>query len=54
MHIELFISRDGTIQDQDGDAIGNFGTEQAAADFAVRFCQDAGAPTYTLHFGKVA
>ncbi len=40
--IEFWITRNGRLT-ADGEVIGQFGSEAAAADVAIRFAQDAGA-----------
>lgn len=40
--IEFWITRNGRLT-ADGEVIGEFGSEAAAADVAIRFAQDAGA-----------
>jgi len=40
MALEFFISRNGNLTSE-GELIGNFGTEAAAADMAIRFAQDS-------------
>ncbi|QFU30252.1 hypothetical protein BSP_01115 [Brevundimonas sp. Bb-A] len=39
--IEFWITRNGRLT-ADGEVIGQFGSEAAAADVAIRFAQDAG------------
>lgn len=40
MALEFFISRNGNLTSE-GELIGNFETEAAAADMAIRFAQDS-------------
>lgn len=40
--IEFWITRTGALTAQ-GESVGDFGSEGAAADAAIRFAQDAGA-----------
>jgi hypothetical protein len=52
MTIEFFIDRKGNLT-ADKEFIGNFGSEEAAMDIAIRFAQDTNS-LYRIFYGAIA